>query len=228
MGLFDFLKKKAEAVPEKEPESDPLAPYAGLRVEVTTQEGRLLFVAKLMYPMRNAGELHQYSETDMAQEGGEPLPVKIRGYSDSLRKAVYMEGVIHPQPRHIWRVEDLRLIKLGNDRAFFRLDTNLEASLTTFSGLGAGEKSCRMLNISVGGACLAADCELHHGDKFLMKVKLLEDRPVSAMMCQVMRITEREEGRFEYGCKFLELTEEDQDRIAQSIFAAQKKQRGAH
>lgn len=223
MGLFDLFKKKEAS--EKEPEGDPLAPYTGMRVEVTTQEGRLLFVAKLMYPARGAGELHQYSEADAAQEGGEPMPVKIRGYSDALRKAVYLEGVVHPLPRHIWRVEDLRLIKLENDRAFFRLDTDLEASMTTFGGLGAGERSCRMTNISIGGACVSAEHALQQGDKFLMQVKLLEDRPVSAMMCQVVRITERGMGGFEYGCRFLELTEEDQDRIAQSIFTAQKKQR---
>lgn len=225
MGLFDLFGKKTKTAPAREPEEDALSSYAGMRVEAATQEGRLLFVAKLMYPRGNTAELHQYSEVDMLQEGGEPLPVKIRGYSDSLRKAVYLEGVIHPQPRHIWRVEDLRLIKLDNDRAFFRLDTDLEATMTIFSGLNAGEWSCRMKNISVGGACVAVERTLQQGDRFLLKVKLMEDRPVSAMICQVVRITEQGKGLFEYGCQFLELTEEDQDRIAQGIFSAQRKQR---
>lgn len=227
MGVFDRFKKKAQAAPPEEAEQDTLAYYAGMRVEVTAQDDRLLFVAKLMYPGRDTAELHQYSETelDMKQEDGEPLPVKIRGYNDGERKAVYMEGVIHPQPRHIWRVEELQVMKQGNDRAFFRLDTDLEASMTVFSGLNAGERECRMKNISIGGACVAVDRVLHPGDKFLLNVKLLDDRPVSAMVCQVMRVTERENGKFEYGCRFLELTEEDQDRIAQSIFDAQRKQR---
>ena len=63
------------------------------------------------------------------------------------------------------------------------------------------------------------------GDKFLLKVKLLEDRPASAMFCQVLRVIEPKEGPVQYGCQFLELNETDQDRITENIFAAQRKSR---
>ena len=95
-----------------------------------------------------------------------------------------------------------------------------------FSGLAIGEKPCVMLNISVGGACVSSEYKYHEGDKFLLKVKLLEDRPESVMFCQVLRIVEKSEQRFEYGCRFLELTEEDQEKIIQNIFAAQRQKRG--
>ena len=64
------------------------------------------------------------------------------------------------------------------------------------------------------------------GDKFLLKVKLLEDREVSAMFCQVIRIIEKEDAKFEYGCRFLELNEADEAKITQNIFAVQRKKRG--
>ena len=48
-------------------------------------------------------------------------------------------------------MEELTVVRVGNDRAFFRLETNLEATTTTFSGLGKGERPCKLLNISVGG-----------------------------------------------------------------------------
>ena len=35
-----------------------------------------------------------------------------------------------------------------------------------------------------------------------------------------------EDGKTEYGCRFLELTEEDQERITQNIFAAQRQKMG--
>ena len=51
------------------------------------------------------------------------------------------------------------------------------------------------------------------------------------MFCEVLRIFEREDSKYEYGCRFLELNEEDQDKITQNIFAAQlaerRRQRGA-
>ena len=77
----------------------------------------------------------------------------------------------------------------------------------------------------MGGACIGSEYQYHKGDKFLLKVRLLEDRPESAMLCQVLRIIEKEDSRFEYGCQFLELTEEDQRAITQNIFAAQRKKR---
>ena len=233
MGLFDKWKKKAPEPPSPPPKpadtSEDVSVYAHMRVEVTTKDGQMLFVAKLMYPQQHTAELHQYSESEIPllenRSEAEALPVHIRGYHDRLRKAVYMEGFITPQPKHVWLVSHLYVVKLGNDRAFFRLDTDLEASATTF-GAGGGVLPCRLLNISVGGARIFSEHRYYEGDKFLLNVQLLEDRDPSIMFCQVLRVFEGEEGRLEYGCKFLELNETDQDRITENIFAAQRKNRG--
>lgn len=230
MRLFNLFGKKNEKQLPKESGQKEAAEereiYSGMRVEVTDQSDNMLFVAKLQGLRGDQAELHQYSESAIDREEEEPLPVKIRGYNDHNRKAVYMEGVITPKPQNIWSVAELNVCKVGNDRAFFRLETNLEASATMFTGLEMGEKPCRLLNISVGGARITSERRYHEGDKFLLKVKLLEDRPESAMYSQVVRVLEREDGKTEYGCRFLELTEEDQERITQNIFAAQRQKMG--
>lgn len=227
MSLLDLFNQKAKVQPpQKRGDADEqLDVYSGMRVEVTTDAGEILFVAKLLGLHGDKAELHQYSESEIAQDIG-TIHARIRGYSDYERKAVYMEGVITSGPQRIWQVEELTVVRVGNDRAFFRLETNLEATATTFSGLGMGERPCKLLNISVGGAGIGSEYQYQMGDKFLLKVKLLEDRPVSAMYCQVLRVIEKENAPFEYGCQFLELTEEDQEKITQNIFAAQRKKRG--
>lgn len=228
MGFFDLFGKKTklpQAAGGPREEEEPPAVYSGMRVEVTTEAGALLFVAKLMGPREGKAELHQYSEAQTLQQE-EALHVKIRGYNDHTRKAVYMEGVITPATKHTWLVEELTVARVGNDRAFFRLSTNLSATATMFSGLAMGEKPCKLLNISVGGACISSESTYHEGDKFLLKVKLIEDRPESAMFCQVLRVIAQTSGPTQYGCKFLELVEEDQEKIMQNIFAAQRQQRG--
>ncbi len=233
MGLFDLFRRLAQEErgeperPAEKPEDDELEIYSGMRVEVTSLQGQMLFVAKLTSLRGNTAQLNQYSEAELVQEAddAEPVRVCIRGYNDHERKAVYMEGSISPMPQRRWKVEDLVVARIGNDRAFFRLDTNLEATITSFTGLNAGEKPGRLLNISVGGACIASMNQYHEGDKFLLKVQLLEDRELSVMYCQVLRVIDRGEGKFEYGCCFLELSEADQDRITQNIFAAQRQQR---
>lgn len=223
MKLLDLLKGREKEEPE-ENEAEDVELYSGMRVEVTTFQGQMLFVAKLLGVRDDRGELHQYSEAAVPLKD-EPIPVRIRGYSDRDRKAVYLEGIISPTPRNVWQVEGLRVCQVGNDRAFFRLETSQYATATMFSGLEKGEKPCKLLNISIGGASIASKVRYHHGDKFLLKVKLLEDRPESAIYSQVVRVTEKKDGRFEYGCRFLELTNEDEGQITQNIFAVQRQQR---
>lgn len=228
MSLFQLFGRKADAPPQasgKPEPSEELEVYSGMRVEVTDPKGQMLFAAKLTGLHGNQAELHSYLEVSGVQTE-EPFPVRIRGYSGWEKKAVCMEGVIAPLPQSKWSVTELRVCRTGNDRAFYRLETDLAASATMFSGLAMGEKPCRVLNISVGGACIRSDCRYHSGDKFLLKVRLLEDRPESVMFAQVVRILEKDGGAFEYGCQFLELTEDDQERITQNIFAAQRQKRG--
>ncbi|MCX4370520.1 MAG: PilZ domain-containing protein [Dysosmobacter sp.] len=233
MGLLNLFKKKAEEeAPKEAPPVNPsedISAYSHMRVEVTTTDGQMLFVAKLMYPQRATAELHQYSEANNSllqnQSEMEPLPVHIRGYHDRLRKAVYMEGFITPQPKHIWLVSHLSVARVGNDRAFFRLDTDIPASVTKFSGRNAGEHPCRLLNISVGGARISSEQQYWEEDKLLLTVKLLEDRDPSIMYCKVLRVIEKEDAPCEYGCQFLELNEADQDKITENIFTAQRKSR---
>ena len=226
MKIFDlFGRKSVGQQPEKAAAvSNPAEAeiYPGMRVEVTASDGHLLFVAKLLAPHENTAELHQYSESGLSLESG-PIPVKIRGYNDRGGKAVYMEGIMTPEQRRIWQVEQLTVAKAENDREFFRLNTNLDATITTFSGLSTGEKPCKLLNISVGGASIGSGDKHYEGDKFLLKVKLLEDRPLSVMLCQVLRVIEKGADNFVYGCQFLELTEEEKEKILQNIFAFQRK-----
>lgn len=230
MGLLDLLKKKDKDI-KAEPAGtqSALAEYANMRVEVTTFQGLLLFVATLRNLKDDTGELYQYSTSDISSESSadtEPVRVRIRGYYEKAKKAVYMEGTISPLPSaHVWKAEDLVVTGTGNERAFFRLDTNIEALATTFMGPDAGDYPCRLLNISVGGARIASDRVYEVGDKFLLKVRLLQDRDMSAMFCQVVRVISVGD-RFEYGCQFLELNSADQDRITENIFAIQRKQRG--
>ena len=229
MSLLELFRKRAKERPPQEDKdtngTEELDIYSGMRVEVTTAAGQILFVAKLMGLHGDKAELHQYSEAAIVKDV-ETIHARIRGYSDYERKAVYMEGIITPGPKHIWQVEELTIVRVGNDRAFFRLTTNLDATATMFSGLAMGEKPCKLLNISVGGASVSSEYRYHEGDKFLLKVRLLEDRPESAMFSQIVRVVEKDEGKFEYGCRFLELTEVEQEQITRNIFAAQRQKRG--
>lgn len=228
MKLFDLFGRKSKEKPSEkteEPSSAVAAKvYSGMRTEVMDTNGHLLFVAKLTNLWRDTAQLSPYSESALSAQS-DPIRVQLRGYNDSERKAVYMQGLLTPKSESVWQIEELVVTKLTNEREFFRLDTNLDATITAFSEFQAGEKPCKLLDISVGGARIGSDQQYELGDKFMLKVKLLEDRPMSTIFCQVLRIIEKEEEKFEYGCKFVEMTTEDEESITRNIFAAQSQKR---
>lgn len=199
--------------------------YDQMRVEITALNGQLLFIAKFMYPKGTTASLYQISGSALPSDT-QPVRAHIRGYHDASKKAVYMEGLVSPRGEPIWRVEDLVVDHVGNDRSFFRLDMDINASITKFGGQDAGEEfPCKLLNISVGGARIAATKRFWEGDRLLLNVRLPDGGNNSVIFCKVLRVIEKKEDLFEYGCQFLELTEADEDKITQSIFALQRKMR---
>lgn len=225
MGLLDVFRKKEPVQAPAKAEAEPEV-YQGMRVEVSTVSGNILFGGKMMDRKGEQATIYEYAQFGQVPEA-DKLCVQIRGYNERTRMAIHMEGTIVPQPQHIWAVEELNVIRSGNERAFFRLETDQDAVMSVLGqGFGAGEHPCKMLNISIGGVCVRTDLRQHEDDKFLMKVQLMEEREMSLMFCQIVRVTDNGDGTFSYGCRFLELTENDETRITQNIFAAQRKMRG--
>lgn len=215
MKLFDLFGKREEK------DTKELEIYSGMRVIVEDTEECTLFIANLKDLQRDTAKLYQYSEGDIFQdvdieslEGTESLYVNLRGYNDCERKAVFMEGIITPSGKHVWQIRNLRVMRVENERSFSRLDTDIDAVITVPGS--DEERDCRLLNISVGGAGIGSGYRYHKGDKFLLKVQLSGNQP-SVMYCEVLRVIEKEASWFEYGCRFLELTEADQEQITRDI-----------
>ena len=85
------------------------------------------------------------------------------------------------------------------------------------------EEPCTLVNISVGGACISSKTRHDVGDRFLLWVRLLPELEPSMMYCQILRIVTRKHEYYEYGCSFSRMTEIDQEKINQTIFAIQRK-----
>ncbi len=228
MGLFELFGKKGKEQRTKTDKTGGGAAgpgiYEGMRVEVTMEDDTFLFAARLINVQGDTAELHQESESGILRESG-PAAVRIRGYSDSEKKAVYMEGVIAPGPGERWKVSELTVSGCRNDRAYFRLATDLPAVVVTSGRASSGEEPCSVQNISLGGACIASEHRYERDELILLRVRLSAEDPVSAIFCQVLRVTEKEAGGYEYGCRFREVTQEDQNRITQKILTVQRKNR---
>ncbi len=224
MSLFGIFGKKAKGNPPREPERAEEADlFSGMRVEVTTLDGELLFAAKMRGLRGERAELRQYPRPGLSVET--PLPVRIRGFSEYDQKAIYMEGVVSAMPQHMWSVTELTVISIGNDRACVRLATDLDATVSMFSEQTMEETPCKILDISEGGCCISSGHQYQEGDQFLLKVQLDRNAPESAIYCQVLRAIETNSPGFHYGSQLVGLTEESREQIVQSLFAIRRREK---
>lgn len=219
--LTIFKKRDGEYAAEKEkrvPDIKELEIYSGIRVVVETQKGQLLFIADLLDPNEGTATLCQCSDRGIIRDEenvGETgqIEVRLRGYNRHKRKAVLMEGRIKPKDKHIWQVEDLTIIRVENERAFYRLDTDIDGIIDAEEGENSGERPCKLLNISEGGVSIRSEYRYHKGERFSLKVKLLEDGAEMRLYGEVLRVMEKNEANFEYGCQFLNLTKAGLEQI---------------
>lgn len=226
-GLFrrkSAKQRRAEESQRRAQEED-LELYSGMQVEVTSDDGRMFLSATLLDLRGDRAQLQPKSEGNLLAGTEEPVPVTLRGYSSIEGKAVILEGTIRPGLNGLWEVEHIILVKRGNDRAFFRVDTNIDGGVTPMGSFSTKEESCKVLNISVGGACVGSKLRHNVGDKFILSAKLLPELEPSMLFCQVLRILERRVDYYEYGCQFLRLSSSDEERILQIIFDIQRKRR---
>lgn len=140
--------------------------------------------------------------------------------------AASVKGEIASEHDFFWRREELKLVRVKNDRAFFRLETNLKALVIPMERFGAGEIQARVLNISAGGMGIWTEFQCCKGDKILLKVKLVPGEEEWKLFCEVVRIEEKGVAGFVYGCRWIELGEEEQGKLMESIAKLEEYMKG--
>ena len=225
MGLFDFFKShgKKEPVQDEEAQQEPigLEVYSHMRVEVTTDDGRLFLAAELMELRGNMAKLKPFIDGSLLSRSDQAIPVTIRGKSSKDNSAVVVEATVRCGPNDIWLAEHLELVKRVDNRASFRIEVDLEAEVAPVDQPIGEKEPCRVINISTGGAKVSMGTRRNVGDKFLMWVNLPPNTTLSGLVCQIVRVDERRYDYFEYGCRFLGLDPEDENLVLRSIFDAQ-------
>ena len=224
MGLFDRFSG-GRAKKTKQTPSESLRDYTGLRVEVLDQDDQLLFLAVLIVLGGGKVDLRLPEGQPKVPEeiGAEPFEAHIRGYEERLQQAVHMEGTVTRISEYSWNVEYLRIVGKDNDRAFFRQNINTVGEVSPVDD-PEDVRVCTVHNVSAGGVCLRVDAEYPKDTRLKLRTRLTSTQAMSSIMCEVRRVTLRRDGKFEYGCRFLNLSPVDEDRISKAIMEMQQSQ----
>lgn len=216
MGLFDRKKNKKES-----DQTGSLSQYAGMRVEVMNERGSLLFIAHIAIEWDGSVKLRPITPPRIKRDM-EDIPVTMRGYEQSVKKAVHMEGTITLEGDGNWAVEDFEVTSKDNDRAFFRQETTMSGSVISLRNPNVEAIPCRVVNVSAGGVCLWSQTQFLIGEKLLLRSDLFEGWKTLSLMCAVRRMVRRK-NLYEYGCEFTQLSPAMEDLIAKAIMDMQIK-----
>lgn len=105
MGLIDRLHGGED---KRGKTGESLESYSGMRVEVLTKAGQLMFPARLSVSESGRAQLRARGKRDKLQDRA--YEVNLRGYGELQKLAIHMEGVVAPLGRGVWRAERLYIV----------------------------------------------------------------------------------------------------------------------
>lgn len=197
---------------------------SGMRVEVLTMENHLLFVARM--------KVLEGKILELRRDTGDSLPQAL--YNSKIKLQVFqrnaqtlcLQGTVGKSSREFWQVENLEVIQTRENRSYYRQATDLDARTMPaghYRGTGRELTECKVLDISAGGARVLSREVYVAGDRFQLEASLLPGERPFNVTCQVLRVTQRNGFKFEYGCKFENLSEQEQQRLLRAVFTIQRR-----
>lgn len=224
-GILRAVPERSEAVQEGQ-KGAKTAPElsSGMKVEALTMENHLLFVGRLK--VLGGGVL------EMRRDTGDPLPqalynskVKLRGFQKDSQPFC-LTGTVGKSSRDFWQIENLEILQSRENRSFFRQNTDLDGRVMPsghYRGIGRELVECKVLDISAGGARVLSRNVYVEGDRFQLEAELLPDEPPFSVVCRVLRVTPKKGFKYEYGCQFEGVSEQEQQRLLRAVFTIQRK-----
>ena len=111
-------------------------------------------------------------------------------------------------------------------RKFVRLNINVEINFTVITRPPHKQLTIptKSKNIGAGGICLISEQELRTGELLKLEIRLPEDQPVVHAVGRVVwiktfSVATEKSMRFDMGIEFLEIAQEDRQRINKYVFS---------
>jgi len=206
LGIFSFLKANRDGA--------ALNRYEGMRLEVLDRSEKLMFVA---YAIITPAGMALRPLTNVNVERGEKrVRALLLGYDDETDKPVYLECIITERKDGAWDADDVKLADRPTGRRYHRQDIRVAGEVMPMRQNDIKRERCSIINASANGVCIRSDAVFRLGDRLLLTSSLLKEWAVSPLMITVRRCTKKG-GSFEYGCEFVELTEETEKLILKAL-----------
>lgn len=234
MSLFSYFKTRLSRFasqrgdrPQPEPEKSldiPSIPALdqGMPIEVMKDFDAVLFFGRLA-----AGGAAELTVERVPGERDFPVcrngsAVLVRGY-DVQTSPVLLLGRVAYSSGARCTVGMLRRIPYETSRQNVRYPLTPPAGISVLEEGSAQPQPCRLLNISVGGACIVTERAYQAGWPLRLQIGLTgEAGRVSTYPCRVVRAAPRSGDCFEYGLSFTPMGKADHRSLVQDIQAIRR------
>ncbi len=192
----------------------------GMSLDVVTKDGKLLLTGRISAVTAAGLTLERmpgWLAFDTVNIGE---TVNLRGFTKQML-AFNLSGTVRESSRIIFRVQNLRVEHVINQRLTFRLPINGPAYLFRQDDERfARPEECTLVDISTGGACVESEY-VHEEDEVLYLRFKLEDYPTMTFLGQIVRGAEYSSSRYRYGILFAQLKQEEITTLTRTLYNIQ-------
>lgn len=153
--------------------------------------------------------------------------VKIICHAPKLGFRLFL-GRVYLSSRSLMRVVDVGTQQSIERRQYFRLNTNSECEITRFAKNTGDEIEMQefvvtMLDVSLGGIRIQTRELFDARDRFVAKFVLIkQEMEMTCEICREIFQDNLKRGEHQYGCKFVDVTEKQLDKICGDLFELQR------
>ncbi len=203
----------------------------GMLMEIVNDDNDVVFHARVIDYDGEAVTLENSA-------GGRVPPVeynasyKLRGHLSDDRRVVY-RGTVCGSSSAIWKMDRLSNWFTWDKREFFRQSIAVDGVLTRVKRAEDGpdapmfdedEYNCQLIDISGGGAMVSCDAFFEVGDQLrVSNVEIIPGTQPFTFQCSVRRVQQTPYSNM-YGCQFLRMRPNEQDRLVSAIFVLQREE----
>ena len=196
-----------------------------LRCTVLTKDNQFLFVGRITHydPETDMIRLVDYERRQILRNSapeGSVVKLFIR-LTQNKGELILIEGKVVKSMSLFLMIQAVQAVIKEEARDNYRQNIMRPAALSKVNE-EPREVPCTILNVSATGIALLSPGLFQIGDILeLTRQRFRVRGPEHTVKCKVVRMRGLTEGGYFYGCQFVELTQEEENRLYQDMFALQ-------
>ena len=223
MGIFSFFTRdddddeEEELLEEEEEEQEERIPrqpdsttpgelFEGMRLDVATKEGELLYSGRITERTRDSLTLGRLPGELSFKILTLNSSVKLNGYDKKLIP-ISLSATVEESTRTALKLKNLKVESHEEGRDNFRLPYSTPITIYRRDDEQlTNPEQCQLVNISTGGCCIQSEY-VHMEDEVIRIHMKLDDYAPLKFLGQVVRCSNQVRGVFNYGILFAQLSE---------------------